>query len=88
MSPLLDEQLAGIWNACVASNAIIKLLPESDLVEELKELLETQQEILKFYLRGRHYGSDRLDNFADYASAVLEEIDAILNETGETKESS
>lgn len=56
------------------------LLPENDLVLELRELLETQWDIICHVIENKHYGTHGLQDFMDYTNELRMQILRIKGE--------
>lgn len=53
---------------------IAELLPDGDLVEELRNLLSVQMTIFDHIIQGKHYGSDHLTEFMKLCQKLKDEI--------------
>lgn len=68
------HHLIAAFTAAEASLEIISNLPETDLHHELRNLIDTQAEILSMMTDGKHYGSDQLNRFLEYCTNIRFEI--------------
>ena len=68
------EHLIAAITAAEAALEIISNLPETDLNAEMRNLFDTQAEILSMMSQGKHYGSDQLNNFMEYCTNIRFEI--------------
>lgn len=63
MNLKIEPHFLAAFQACEASIAILDLLPESDLVEELKNIVYVQHDLFIHMIEGKHYGSNSLQDF-------------------------
>lgn len=66
--------------ACETSWQLLQFLPDSDLIEEVRELMYVQHELFLHILQGRHYGSNALDDFVEYNQSLLEETNNLRDQ--------
>ena len=77
MGPILEPHMFAIINASNVACELAELLPECDIAEELKAVMNIQHEILCEMVNGRHFGSTQLDNFLKYLDQTLENTERI-----------
>jgi hypothetical protein len=73
----LDPHFAAAYLAGVAACDIAFILPESDLTEELRNLLDTQIELFTHMIHGKHYGTDNINIFIEHVREVGKEVSRI-----------
>lgn len=78
---LKRDQLEAIHYACYTALYCISILPQSDIVAQLSQILATQQDILENLLESRHYGSDNLDTFIDCLDTIIEQVDLLIKQS-------
>lgn len=74
---ITDHHTLAVLTGSVVASSLTDLLPEGDIIDELKNLLTIQTEIIMHQIEGRHYGSNNLDNYINYADNVFAEIERI-----------
>jgi hypothetical protein len=80
MDPRIKSIDVHLYCAFLASSAaceILEVLPESDLVEELRTLITTQFELFVCILEGKHHGTDSLREFQEYCIEIKNQVDRI-----------
>jgi len=77
---MVDVHFVAAFSACDAMAHLSDLLPKTDLVLELQELIYTQHDLFIHMLEGRHYGSDALDEFCTYALMLSDEARRLRDE--------
>lgn len=73
----IDEHLFALIHGTRSACRLIELLPECDVAQELSTLLEIQYNIVTDFARGRHYGSDNIENFIDFSEKVFEQAESL-----------
>lgn len=76
----LDHHLLAAFLAAESATAVLGIMPSADLVEELRNLIYLQHDILIHMIEGSHYGTNNLNNFIEYTKIVKEEIKRIKDE--------
>lgn len=66
-----SEHIATALCATDSACNLIELLPETDLIIELKALLNIQYDVLVHALENKHYGNAKLAFFNEYAAQIL-----------------
>lgn len=74
---LIDSHFFAVVCACNASCEILDILPSNDLVEELRDLLHVQHDILTHMIESKHYGSDNINEFIEYTTEIVGEVDRL-----------
>ena len=77
MMALIEPHFMAAYKASNAACDIIDILPESDLIDELKNILCIQNDLFVHIFEGKHYGSNNLNTFVSYVEEVKREIDRI-----------
>ncbi len=77
MQPQLEPHILAVVNASNVACELVELLPDGDIAEELKAVLNIQHEILCEMIHGRHFGSASLDKFLRYLDETLENAENI-----------
>ncbi len=74
MTDLIESHFVAALLASSAACEILDILPENDLVLELKNLMEIQYDLFCHIIEGKHYGSDNLKYFIEYTEDVTDQI--------------
>lgn len=82
--PLEPHVYAVITSSNVACE-LADLLPECDIGEELKTVLNIQHEVICEMIQGRHFGSSQLERFFTYLDETLRNVERIKNEIQKDK---
>ncbi len=61
----IEPQFGAAYAACETSRQILTILPECDLLDEMSEILETQNILFHHMIENRHVGTQALDIFLD-----------------------
>jgi hypothetical protein len=77
----VEPHVLAVIAACEAACDLVEVLPQNDLIDELKNLMIIQHTIFCHLIDGRHYGSDNLDNFISYTKQIRDEAGRIRYET-------
>ncbi|CAB4126810.1 hypothetical protein UFOVP80_59 [uncultured Caudovirales phage] len=59
----LDPHLVAVLGANQTALNVLSLLPESDMIDELYEVLEKQFEVMLCVFEDKHYGTNNLANY-------------------------
>jgi hypothetical protein len=78
----IEPHFLAAYLACEASIEMIELLPDSDIVHEILDLLLTQSELFINIMEGKHFGTNKLNDFM----AHIEEIKKQAKQLRNTKE--
>lgn len=81
MKVIVDSHVLAVIAACEAACDLIEVLPDNDLIDELRNLLIIQHAVFCHIVDGRHYGSDNLDSFINYTKQISEEANRIKYES-------
>lgn len=73
----LEPHFLAILAAADTSALVLDLLPDGDLVDELRCLNDTQLMLLTSLIDGKHYGTDNITDFMKYTNTVRLEIERI-----------
>lgn len=73
----LEPHVFAILKAADTACEIVELLPECDMVEELKMVVNIQHEILCEMVNGRHFGSSQLERYISYLDDTLQNAERI-----------
>jgi hypothetical protein len=78
MKPLMERSLEphffAAFAACDAAVNLLEILPHSDLMEELRNLIYVQHELFVHMIEGKHFGSNNIEDFIEYTESVQEEV--------------
>jgi hypothetical protein len=80
----VENHLFSLLCSLTACEEILDILPDKDMVDELKFLIDHSQEILMCVIEEKHFGTDNLDWFMQYTMNLKEEI-GILRESIQKK---
>lgn len=75
----IEPHFHAAFIASDAAIAVLDLLPESDLVDCLKNLIYIQHDLFIHMIEGKHYGSNSLADFVDYAQETKEDMRRMKN---------
>ena len=78
----IDPHFLTILKAADVACDLIDLLPETDLRDEVRTVLNVQLEIIVNMLESKHYGTTNLNNFCDYIAQLKEEASRLKDEIG------
>lgn len=73
MSPI-DTHIFTAFCACNVALDLLQLLPDTDTVDDLRILLETQHDLFSHFVQNKHYGSERIDDFLSYTQGIQHQI--------------
>lgn len=74
MTELVESHFVAALLASSAACEILEILPENDLVLELKNLMEIQYDLFCHIIEGKHYGTDNLQYFIEYAEDISHQV--------------
>lgn len=77
----IEPHFFAAFAASEAAIAVLDLLPESDLVECLKNLIYIQHDLFIHMIEQKHYGTNSLHDFMDYIQETKEDIRRIKDAT-------
>jgi hypothetical protein len=77
MTPQLEPHVYSVITSSNVACELAELLPDCDIAEELRTILNLQHEILCEMIQGRHFGSSRIENFLSYLDDTLENTQRI-----------
>jgi hypothetical protein len=69
-----DFHIMAMFIASTVACEIIELLPETDLIAELKIILETQYDLFCHFVDNKHFGTERIEDFIEYADETQKNI--------------
>lgn len=70
----LEPHFLASFVACEAACTILDFLPSTDLIEELRNLIYIQNELFVHIVEGKHYGTNNITDFVEYAQDVKDQI--------------
>lgn len=73
----LDPHVYAVITSSNVGCELAELLPECDIAEELKTVLNIQHEILCEMIQGRHFGSTQIERFLSYLDDTLQNAERI-----------
>lgn len=73
MNPPIEPHLLACFLACESACGILEILPDSDLIEELRNLLYIQEQLFLTMINQKHYGTDNITQFMEFTQVVKEE---------------
>ena len=76
----LDPHFAAAFYACETACQILELLPRSDLIDDMRDLIHTQHSLFLNMIEGKHYGTDALNAFVTHTFAIREEAKRLKEE--------
>ncbi len=74
MTVYTDHHIITVFSCAMASLELISTQPETDVICELRDILESQFDILECVIQSRHYGSDGLDHIIEKCNAVVTQV--------------
>ena len=69
----LEAHFAAAFSACESACRILELLPQSDLIEDMRDLIHTQHSLFLHMIEGKHYGTDALEKFLTHTITLRDE---------------
>jgi len=73
----VEHHLFSLLCSVTACKEILDVLPDEDMIDQLKFLMKQTEDILLHIIEEKHYGTNNLDWFMQYTETVKEEIDTI-----------
>jgi len=74
MSFLVEHHLLALLSTTNTALEMIHLLPSTDTIIDLKEVIECQYDILNCIINQQHYGSRNLDSIIKTCGNIIEQI--------------
>lgn len=74
MKTHFDHHMLSIVTCNIASQSLLSTQPETDVICELRELLDTQFDIIDCMNNDRHFGSDELDSIIEQCSIICAQV--------------
>ncbi len=74
MTTYVDHHLLAAQKCVDTSLELIEILPETDAVVKMRQLLEYQYDILDCLINHRHFGSDALDLIIQDCQTIIKHI--------------
>lgn len=74
MSFLIEHHMLGLLSTTNTSLEMLHILPKTDAMMELREIIEYQYDIINCIIHQRHFGSDNLDEVIKTCSQIIEQI--------------
>ena len=74
---ILEPHFLAAYLASESACEILDVLPDTDLIEELRNLIYIQYELLNHIIEGKHYGTDNLVNFIEHTKNINEDMATI-----------
>lgn len=69
-----DHHVIAVFSCAMASLELISTQPETDVICELRDILELQFDVLDCIIHSRHYGSDGLDDIIEKCNSVVTQV--------------
>lgn len=76
----LEPHFLASFLASEAACSVLDIMPSTDLVEEMRNLIYIQRELMVHLIEGKHYGSNNITNFVEYTQEVKEEAARLRKE--------
>jgi len=73
----LEPHFHAVFNACRTARYALEVLPDNDLLNELKVMFTIQNEIFMHMIEGKHYGTDNITMFMGYCQSIKEQASRI-----------
>jgi hypothetical protein len=70
----IEPHFLGAFLACEAACSILDFLPDSDMIEEMRNLIYIQHELFIHIVEGKHYGTNNISDFVEYTQEVKDQI--------------
>lgn len=74
MDSYLDHHNLAILSCCTSALELLSTQPETDTICELRDLLESQYDIIHCIISDRHYGSDDLDDIIHQCNNIMTQV--------------
>jgi hypothetical protein len=59
--------------------SVLEILPETDLIEILKNLIYVQHDLFIHIIERKHFGTNNLQDFMDYIQEIKDEVRRLKN---------
>jgi len=79
----IDPHFLALLKSSDVACDIIELMPETDLQQELKIVLNLQLEVIIHMLEAKSYGTRNLNSFCDYIAQLKEQAARLKEQIGE-----
>lgn len=76
----VEPHFLAAYLASEASISLLEVMPESDLISELKNLIYIQHDIMTHVIEGKHYGTDNINQFISYTNEMKSEANRLLED--------
>lgn len=76
------RHVEAIFVASLVAKKIAEILPETDLVENLLNILEVQASICQYICQNKHFGDDNLEDFEEFLDNLEEQISHLISNKG------
>ena len=76
----IESHFLGAYLAAEAAMGVIDLLPPCDLVEEIKNLIYIQHDLMTHVIEGKHYGTNNIYKFIEYTNEIKMEVRRLSDE--------
>lgn len=70
----IEPHFLASYLACESACALLDIMPNTDLVEELRNLIYIQHDLMTHIIEGKHYGSDNISEFVQFTQQVKDEV--------------
>ena len=70
----LEPHFLATYLASEAACSILDIMPSTDLVEDLRNLIYIQHELFTHMVDGKHYGTDNINDFVNFTQDVKTQI--------------
>jgi hypothetical protein len=71
---VIEPHFMAAFMGCVTACEILDVLPQGDLTDELKNILDIQFDLFVHLMEGKHYGSNNLNDFMAYTDEIKSQI--------------
>ena len=75
----LQDQILSCFNGAIIADSILDKLPDTDLLLELKKLINYQKTILYYCAKGAIIHPDYLMNYLKYCDYLIDQMVAMQN---------
>jgi hypothetical protein len=70
----IEPHFLACFLSCEAACQVLDFLPDSDMIEELRNLIYIQNELFIHIVEGKHYGSNNITQFVEYTQEVKDQM--------------
>lgn len=70
----LEPHFLASFMACESACSVLEVLPDSDLIEDLRNLIYIQQDLFIHMIEGKHYGTNNINDFVEYTQEVKNQM--------------